>query len=129
MCSCVPTATVWRWPEARGALSASSTVSVTSPPTRIASQTLTLRGATFRRIGPASTRGLLLSDLLSDSQGMIDPRVGDELVSPDYMSIFATDRGDPASLERARAGLYPAGPRHSGREGYRYETKFRVSPP
>src|SRR5262245_51519238 len=83
MCNCVPTATVWRWPEATGALSASSTVSVTSPPRRMASQTLTLRGATFRRIGPASTRGLLLSELLSDSQGMIKPRVGDELAPPD----------------------------------------------
>src|SRR5688572_190199 len=70
MCSCVPTATVWRWPVAKGALSASRTVSVTSPPTRITSQTVTDVGVTLRSIGPARTRGLLPSEFRSDVQAM-----------------------------------------------------------
>jgi len=70
MCICVPTATVWRWPVASAALTASSTVSVTLPPVRIASQTLTLPGSTLRSTGPASTRGSVEILLASDCQAM-----------------------------------------------------------
>jgi hypothetical protein len=76
MCKFLPTATLWRLPDAITLPPASSTVSVTLPPTRSANHTVTLLGVTLRSTGPASTWGLVASVALSDCQGTIEPYAG-----------------------------------------------------
>ena len=91
MCRLLPTATVWRLPSnSRLFVAESNTFSVTSRRLPQREPDCYSVGVTLRSTGPASTRGLLLSEFRSDVQAIVSYRPS--ISEPRYISYYLPEQ-------------------------------------